>query len=307
MIAATCCRCRRELNEKGGVLLRPPYQEGQIDGLLGDWVVKHHVCASCMAAILEWLKQPSTPRTVRCTCGAELIGCSQCGAGEPVGHIVCPVAERQANRPEIVGYHYCSLHFFGGMIPASKPAEVKSESSPTKVTDWATVEASHALAEVVSRLSPDEHQVGLGSLDALAAQFRAVFDRGRAQLAALLKETRPFLKRARDHWPETSSPQSFIAQVDDLEWRIDTALLQPTAPPIHGPTTTHVLFEGHPLCGFMAGSVPSGWPDGHNWVSIVEVIEREPGVLSIPTNETCTPCDRCLSFVSASSLIRNRA
>ena len=161
MIAATCCRCRRELNEKGGVLLRPPDQEGKIDGLLGDWVVKHHVCASCMAAILEWLKQP-------------------------------PATRQRALYP--------------------------TGSSPTP------------------------------------------------------------------HWLHST--------------------LTPSVRPTH--TTMHVLFEGRPLCGFMAGCVPSGWPDGHKWVSITEVkeVDGKPGFLH---DERSTPCDRCLSLASASSLIRNRA
>ena len=123
--------------------------------------------------------------------------------------------------------------------------------------------------------------------------------------ASILKETRAFLKFARDRWPESSNPRAFVEQIDDLEARIDAVLLQQTpappttAPPVRtGPPTTHVLFEGHALCGFMAGCTPSGWPDGHNWVSITEEKKR------ITVNN---PCTRCLSLSSASSLGRSRA
>jgi hypothetical protein len=204
MISALCCRCGRELATKGGVLLTPPEGEDEemFDGLLGDNVVKHHLCFSCLKATLEWLKMPVERSTIRCGCGAELAECTQCGiAGEPVGSIECPVAARRAGRAPIAEYHVCSLHH------------------------------------------------------------------GR--------------------------------------------LIAPTGPP-----TMHVLFEGHALCGFMAGCTPSGWPDGHQWVSIVEVVQQEG---KVPPTEgalcafrarlikPCTPCDRCLSLASASALSRSRA
>jgi hypothetical protein len=112
VIAATCCRCGHELNKKGGVLLTDPVRSSPetilFNGLEGDLVVKHHVCVSCLEAILEWLKRPMS---VRCECGAELAECTQCGvAGEPVGHVECPVAARKAGRVPIAAYHVCSLH-----------------------------------------------------------------------------------------------------------------------------------------------------------------------------------------------------
>ena len=149
MISATCCRCGCKLDKKGGVLLRAPEGEDEerFDGLLGDGVVKLHLCASCMPAILGWLRTEAA---------------------------------------------------------------------------------------------------------------RASDDR-----------TKPLT-------PKT--------------------------------TTTHVLFEGHALCGFMVWCLPTGggWPDGHNWVSIAEVMMRKDGA-SIPTNGTCKPCDQCLRFASASALSRYRA
>jgi hypothetical protein len=138
-------------------------------------------------------------------------------------------------------------------------------------------------------------------------------------LKALLKETLPFLKRARDHWPETSNPHAFIDEIDELEARIDAALAPaglttPAPPPSIASilfkkgyllTTTHVLFEGHPICGFMSGTVPSGWPDWHNWVSNAEVTWHD-GETSIPLSDHCTPCERCLRFASPPPFLRNR-
>jgi hypothetical protein len=40
------------------------------------------------------------------------------------------------------------------------------------------------------------------------------------------------------------------------------------------PIIVHVLFEGLPLCGF-SRDVPSRWPMGHRWVSIMD---RENGL-----------------------------
>jgi hypothetical protein len=241
MISATCCRCGRELDKKGGIVLRPPEKEAEelFGGLLGDGTVKHHVCAACMESLLEWLRgsfRSGTP-------------------GQPYS------TERLA-------------------APPGSPERRIDQSE-----DWATIEASYALS-VTANVRLAEKLLNAESL---------------------LKETLPFLKRARDHWPETSSPQAFVAQIDDLEARIDAVLLRaltPSVRPTH--TTAHILFEGRPLCGFMAGCVPSGWPDGHKWVSITEVkeVDGKPGFLH---DEHSTPCDRCLSLASASSLIRNRA
>lgn len=125
-------------------------------------------------------------------CGAYLARCSQCGvAGEPVGHIECPVAARKAGQVPLAGYHVCSIH----------------------------------------------------------------------------------------HGQPMSAP----------------------APTHTGPKTIHVLFEGHVLCGFMAGCVPSGWPDGHAWVSIVDMLKQKEWAAGF------APCPRCLSLASAASLSRSRA
>lgn len=124
MIAATCCRCGHELNKKGGVLLTDHVRSSPetiiFNGLEGDLVVKHYVCVSCLKAILEWLKRPMS---VRCECGAELAECTQCGvAGEPVGHVECPVAARKAGRVPIASYHVCSLHH--GRLTSTDPPTV---------------------------------------------------------------------------------------------------------------------------------------------------------------------------------------
>ena len=74
------------------------------------------------------------------------------------------------------------------------------------------------------------------------------------------------------------------------------------APPVHsGSTTIHVLFEGRPLCGFMAGTLPSGWPDWHKWVSIADV------GLSATFSANELPCDRCFHLASSSALTRSLA
>jgi hypothetical protein len=44
------------------------------------------------------------------------------------------------------------------------------------------------------------------------------------EVARLLRDVRPYLKRARGTWPETSNPRAFVAQIEDLEIRIDAVL-----------------------------------------------------------------------------------
>jgi hypothetical protein len=328
MIAATCCRCERELDKKGGVLLRAPEgAERRVDGLLGDDVVKHHLCAACMAGILEWLKV--NPNDVPAPAPATSEKCATCnGSGSvTVGN------ERTTHTQPCPT---CTNPFVVPSIPSTKDG------------DWATVEAARALAEVVSHLEPPPLtpiKVQLVVIDAIAAQFRTAFERGCAQPTTRDAANRGRLTKIADLawrlrlWAEESmraranlgpeERESAAAElgkagaygeaaneVEDVgrlcwaDFRPKTTGHQenPPAPPTPaGHTTTHVLFEGHPLCGFMAGTLPSGWPDGHNWVSIVEVVEHEPGVLSIPTNETCRPCVRCVSLASASTLSRSHA
>ena len=67
--------------------------------------------------------------------------------------------------------------------------------------------------------------------------------------------------------------------------------------------TTHVLYSGRALCGFMVDCVPGGWPDGHNWVSFGDVwFERGTIVYATPAanrpKENNKPCDQCLGFVA---------
>jgi hypothetical protein len=62
-------------------------------------------------------------------------------------------------------------------------------------------------------------------------------------------------------------------------------------------TTTHVLFEGQPLCGFMTGHVPKDWPSGHNWVSVMDVVWRDGKATFPPTSERDKLCDTCVVHV----------
>jgi len=269
MIAVNCYRCGNELGIQGMLIFDVPD--------LDDRSLKLHVCAPCAPVVVEWLRG-GTP-----------------GQPHPVERPAAP--------------------------PGSPERRIDSE-------DWATIEAARALAEVVSAMPPGG-VVRLAAIDAVAVQFRAAYERGHTSLKVLLKETLPFLKRARDHWPETSNPRAFIDEIDELEARIDAAITQnestgvgiesyasslhatkglfnAVAQSIGGANlTTHILFEGHPICGFMAGTVSSGWPDGHNWVSIAEVTWHDGGT-SIPLSDHCTPCERCLRFASPPPFVRNR-
>ena len=75
-----------------------------------------------------------------------------------------------------------------------------------------------------------------------------------------------------------------------------------------GPTTTHVLFEGQPLCGFMAGQLPKDWPAGHNWVSIADVVWGD-GKAYIPNDsqrlEDPRPCPGCCDRVASSLVLQD--
>ena len=81
-----------------------------------------------------------------------------------------------------------------------------------------------------------------------------------------------------------------------------------TRPKHDGPTTTHVLFEGQPLCGFMAGQLPKDWPAGHNWVSIADVVWGD-GKAYIPNDsqrlEDPRPCPGCCDRVASSLVLQD--
>jgi NTP pyrophosphatase (non-canonical NTP hydrolase) len=97
------------------------------------------------------------------------------------------------------------------------------------------------------------------------------------------------------------------AERDDVEKRIAVKLARfrqwdanPTKP---GGTTGsppalvgHILFEGQALCGFMAGQLPKDWPEGHYWVSIMDVVWTD-GKPSIPKHKLFEPCGRCIDRV----------
>ena len=55
MIDAKCCRCKKELEAKGGVLLMPPSRSFQLGTLEADLVDKLHLCAECAADVLRFL------------------------------------------------------------------------------------------------------------------------------------------------------------------------------------------------------------------------------------------------------------
>jgi hypothetical protein len=57
MIDPKCCRCRRELTEKGGVLLLPPKGTCELVGveMEADIVPKLHLCVSCTDATVALL------------------------------------------------------------------------------------------------------------------------------------------------------------------------------------------------------------------------------------------------------------
>jgi hypothetical protein len=58
----------------------------------------------------------------------------------------------------------------------------------------------------------------------------------------------------------------------------------------------HVLFEGQTLCGFMAGQLSKDWPEGHCWVSIMDVVWTD-GKPSIPKHKLFEPCGRCIDRI----------
>jgi hypothetical protein len=62
--------------------------------------------------------------------------------------------------------------------------------------------------------------------------------------------------------------------------------------------TTHVLYEGRTICGFMKNvDFPKNWPDGHNWVPLSDVVEQD-GIFRIPVcTEKIRPCNECLNMI----------
>ena len=68
-------------------------------------------------------------------------------------------------------------------------------------------------------------------------------------------------------------------------------------------TTDGSLVQGRALCGFTADRAPGDWPDGHNWVSVVDVwTEHGTIVYATPAanrpKENNKPCDVCLRVVT---------
>jgi len=55
MIDPKCCRCRRELEARGGVLLMPPHRSVQRGTLEADLVDKFHLCVECAYDVFRFL------------------------------------------------------------------------------------------------------------------------------------------------------------------------------------------------------------------------------------------------------------
>lgn len=55
--------------------------------------------------------------------------------------------------------------------------------------------------------------------------------------------------------------------------------------------TCHILYGGHPLCGFSPGVLPGQWPAGHVWCSTLQVEEARAG----EGIEVCPPCEEVLA------------
>lgn len=58
MIDPACCRCHKELEQKGGVLLMPPSRTVRLGTLEADLVDKLHLCHECSADVVAFLATP---------------------------------------------------------------------------------------------------------------------------------------------------------------------------------------------------------------------------------------------------------
>lgn len=58
MIDPKCCRCKKELETKGGVFLMPPSRSVQVGTLDADLVDKLHLCVECAADVVKFLEIP---------------------------------------------------------------------------------------------------------------------------------------------------------------------------------------------------------------------------------------------------------
>ena len=61
MIDPKCCRCKKELENKGGVLLMPPSGTSQLGTFEVDVVDKLHLCVTCANDVAMFLATSSSP------------------------------------------------------------------------------------------------------------------------------------------------------------------------------------------------------------------------------------------------------
>ena len=54
MIEVFCCKCGKELNEKGGVIISPPETE---PSKLVDKGYKMHLCLQCYFKLMDWFNE----------------------------------------------------------------------------------------------------------------------------------------------------------------------------------------------------------------------------------------------------------
>ena len=96
MIDPKCCRCRRELEQKGGVLLMPPHRSVQRGALEADLVDKLHLCSECVADVVKFLESPRPLPSDTGPFAPPDAPCSFCGkkVGDPVSDV----------RPDLVRY-----------------------------------------------------------------------------------------------------------------------------------------------------------------------------------------------------------
>jgi len=90
VIDAECCRCRRELETKGGVLLMPPSRSVQRGTLEADLVDKLHLCTECAADVVKFLETPPpSPSHSGGPFASAGAACSFCAkkVGEPVSGV----------------------------------------------------------------------------------------------------------------------------------------------------------------------------------------------------------------------------
>lgn len=74
MIDPKCCRCKKELEAKGGVLLMPPSRSVQVGMLEADLVDKLHLCVECTTEMLKFLETWSMTGDSRPPCTLENCG-----------------------------------------------------------------------------------------------------------------------------------------------------------------------------------------------------------------------------------------